>query len=139
MLFERIPALMAELREETEDLVVQSVEETNTTIVANFYQERLAWFFQGPRHRIRHLLLSDRPRRAMLDEVSALERYGTSREIEFLEMLGERIERKNELDFRYSLQAVLKGWLFVHIPATYSMLLLAVVHIIVVHAFDGRL
>ena len=139
ILFDRIPALMTELKQEAEELVVQSVEETNTTTVANFYMERLAWFFQGPRHGIRHFLLSDRPRRALQEEVVALERYGTPREIEFLEMLSDRIERKSELDFRYSLQAVLKGWLFVHIPATYSMLLLAVVHIIVVHAFDGGL
>ena len=139
VLFDRIPALMAELRQETEELVVQSVEETNTTTVANFYMERLAWFFHAPRHGVRHFLLSDRPRRALLEEVVALERYGTPREIEFLEMLSERIELKSELDFRYSLQAVLKGWLFVHIPSTYSMLVLALVHIIVVHAFDGSL
>ena len=139
VLFDRIPALIAELRQETEDLVVQSVEETNTTTVANFYMERLAWFFRGPRHGISHFLLSDRPRRALLEEVVALERYGTSREIEFLEMLSKRIELKSDLDFRYALQAVLKGWLFVHIPATYSLLLLAVVHVIVVHAFDGTL
>ena len=68
VLFDRIPTLMTELREETEELVVQSVEETNTTTVANFYMERLAWFFHGPRHRIRHFLLSDRPRRAMHEE-----------------------------------------------------------------------
>ena len=118
---------------------MQSVKETNTRTVANFYMERLAWFFRGPRHGIRHFLLSDRPRRALLEEVISLERYSTEREIEFLEMLSERIKLKSELDFRYSLQAVLKGWLFVHIPVTYSMLLLAFVHIIVVHAFDGGL
>lgn len=139
VLFDRIPSLIAELREDTEALVVQSVKETNTLTVSNFYMERLAWFFQSPRHGVRHFLLSDRPRRALLEEVIALERYGTDREIEFLEMLSERIELKSELDFHYSLQAVLKGWLFIHIPATYSTLLLAFVHIIVVHAFDGGL
>lgn len=139
VLFDRIPALITELREEIEQLVVQSVEETNTTTIANFYMERLAWFFRGPRHGVSHFLLSNRPRRALMEEVVALERYGTTREIEFLQMLSERIELKSDLDFRYALQAVLKGWLFVHIPATYSMLLLAVTHVIVVHAFDGTL
>ena len=97
VLFDRIPILITELREDTEELVVQSVKETNTRTVANFYMERLAWFFRGPRHGIRHFLLSDRPRRALLEEVISLERYSTEREIEFLEMLSERIKLKSEL------------------------------------------
>jgi len=31
----------------------------------------------------------------------------------------------------------LKGWLFVHIPLTYSLLLASVAHIVVVYAFSG--
>ena len=54
---------------------------------------------------------------------------------------GDGVQAKGtcHLDFRLAHQAVLKGWLFVHIPATYSLLLLSVLHIIIVHAFDGAL
>lgn len=137
VLFERIPVHIAGLRDEARALALQSVEETNTTTVADFYGDRLAGFFQGPKNVLRHLLQSDRPRRLLIDEVRALERYATPREVEFLELLADRVRRKNDLDYQYAMQAVLKAWLFVHVPLTYSLLLLVVIHTVLVHAFDG--
>ena len=49
------------------------------------------------------------------------------------------MKKKNELDYQYALQGVLKGWLFIHIPLTYGMLLLAITHLVLAYAFSGGL
>ena len=40
--------------------------------------------------------------------------------------LRELIVKKDDLDFHYALQRALKAWLFVHVPMTGVMLMLAV-------------
>jgi len=47
------------------------------------------------------------------------------------------VRQKDGLDYHYALQLVLKGWLFTHIPLTYSLLLLTLVHVVLVFAFSG--
>ena len=139
ILFDRIPVLIADLRKECEAIVTKSVTETDSRTVADFYAQRLAWFFHGPRHMLSHLLLSDRPLRKSIEEINSLERFATDTEEEFLEELAELTRQKTHLDYQYSLQAILKAWLFVHIPATFSLLIVAGVHVVLVHAFDGGL
>jgi hypothetical protein len=47
------------------------------------------------------------------------------------------LREKRRLDFHYALQGLLKAWLFVHIPFTYSLLLFIVVHIVLVFGFSA--
>ena len=42
--------------------------------------------------------------------------------------LAEFVRAKDNLDFQRAVQGMLKGWLFVHIPLTYALLLFAAVH-----------
>ena len=47
------------------------------------------------------------------------------------------VRQKDGLDYHYSLQLILKLWLFVHIPLTYSLLLWTLAHIVLVFAYSG--
>lgn len=47
------------------------------------------------------------------------------------------MREKDDLDYKYVHMAVLKYWLFVHIPLSYSLMLVAVLHVVLVHAFGG--
>ena len=47
------------------------------------------------------------------------------------------IQAKDSLDYHRAMQGLLKGWLFVHIPLTYAMLVFIFVHVVLVHAFRG--
>jgi hypothetical protein len=69
-----------------------------------------------------------------LDEFS---RYLAPKERDYLIQLRALVTKKDELDHQNALQIVLRAWLFVHVPATYAMLLLAVVHLVIAHAFGG--
>jgi hypothetical protein len=47
------------------------------------------------------------------------------------------VRRKDDLDFHDARQKILKLWLFGHIGLTYALVLLALVHGLLAHAFGG--
>ena len=53
--------------------------------------------------------------------------------------LIELVSKKDDLDYHLAMQGRLKIWLFVHIATTYSMLIFAAFHTVLVHAFHGGL
>ena len=72
-----------------------------------------------------------------MTEIDNTDRYFNERERELFGELRALVVKKDELDFHYALQTTLKAWLLIHIPATYALLILAVLHLVVVHAFSG--
>jgi cytochrome b subunit of formate dehydrogenase len=71
--------------------------------------------------------------------MTALDRYLNPKEKEIANEISDWIETKQNLDFQYASQRLLKLWLFVHIPATYALILLALVHAYVATIYAGRL
>lgn len=139
VIFERIPVYHRRLRDQVQKLVLASVVETEAKTISDFHNRTSADFFNGPRHFWSHLLQSTRPRHEILKELSALDRYLNDREREISRSLAELIEAKDNLDYQWTMQWVLKRWLFVHIPLTYGMMIIAVIHAILAHAFFGGL
>jgi len=76
-------------------------------------------------------------RRALMSEMQDLKRYLCEPEQSGCERLFTLVRRKDDLDFHDARQKVLKLWLFVHIGLTYTLVLLAVLHGLLAHAFDG--
>ena len=139
ILFERIPTLIADLREDCEAIVLNSVAASNSRTVANFYIERMSPYFYNANHIFSQTLLSDRSRRQISEEIFSKKKFGGDSDSKFFGQLLDKLHQKAHLDYEYKSQALLKGWLFLHIPATFTLLLLVVIHIITVHAFDGSL
>jgi hypothetical protein len=139
VIFERIPRLRRRLREEAESIVLASVETGNVTTISDLYRARLLDFFAGPRHLWHHAVGSARPRHDLLRELGALHRYLSTDDAKSLERLTNLVELKDDLDYRHARFTVLRGWLFVHIPLTYALLIVMLVHVVVVHAYGGGL
>jgi hypothetical protein len=137
IIFERIGRARSRARAAVERLVLDSVAETDSTAVPEFYATRLESYFKGPGNRLSHLLQSTRSRRRLLDEVEAQQRFLNDRERDVMRHISDYIHVKEDLDYQHVHQAVLKYWLFVHIPLTYMLLVFAVVHVLVVYAFSG--
>jgi hypothetical protein len=135
--FERIRPLRHSLKTQVEQLVLNVVPESRSTILADFYLRRLKDFFDGPRNFWFHLIEVRRPLKRVLQEMNNLNRYLTVKERATLGQVEALVRQKDGLDYHRALQLVLKGWLFVHIPLTYSLLLFTVAHIILVLAFSG--
>ena len=136
-MFERIPVHRKRLQSEAETLVLNFLAESESSAVAQFYADRLQPFFAKTKHFWQHLAQSNRPRVALLSEISAYERFLNEGEREAMRQLAGHVEKKDDLDYQFALQATLKYWLFLHVPLTYALLVFAVLHWLLVFAFSG--
>ena len=137
VLFERIPLLTRQLRERVERAVLRAAEDADSEAIPAFYREHLAAYFAGPAHVIAHLGASRRPVERLLAGLDAVAQLSGPDERELLEELREAIELKDDLDFHYAHQAVLKYWLFFHVPLAYSALVVTALHVVLVYAFGA--
>lgn len=135
VLFERIPVFIRKLRDDVEALVFAAIAATDTTAIPDLYQQHLKTFFDGPRHALPHLLHSGHPVGLLLDEVHATQRFVNEEEKVILEQIAESVQAKDDLDYQFALQGLLKLWLFVHVPLTYSLIIIAVCHLVAASAF----
>ncbi len=135
VIFERIPMMRKNLQEKVEAVVERTVSESRSMMLADFYDRRLGSFLEGPRNYWGHLFASTGFRQALLTELGALDRSLGQKERESAKELGNLIRMKDDLDYQEALQGTLKYWLFIHIPLSYSLLILALVHAIVVSAY----
>jgi thiosulfate reductase cytochrome b subunit len=139
VLFERIPMFRRQLRDRSEELVLEAAKVSNSLTLSDFYRHRLAGFFDRPAHFWHHLVQSSRPLHRLMDEFNALDRYLDEQERQIAGQLAELIKSKDTLDYHRAMQGVLKGWLFVHLPLTYALFMFIAVHAVLVHAFSGSL
>ena len=139
VIWERIPVLRRRLREEAKALALRSIQEVGSTAISDLYLGKLARFFDRPAHFWSHVLGSERPKRTLVAELEAFDRYASDAEHGFSEELARLAIMKDDLDFHWALQGALKGWLFLHIPATYALIALALVHGLLAEAFSTGL
>ena len=137
VMFERIPALRLKLQKDVEALVWKSVEETKSFTISEFYTARLKAYFGRPRNTVRHLFASKVPLQKLTSEVKLLERYMVANERAILADISECITAKDNLDAQTAGQGLLKYWLFVHIPLTFSLLILGLLHGLLAFSFAG--
>jgi hypothetical protein len=137
ILLERIPGFRAQLAGEVQALAMQSVVEKTSLTLVGFYVDRLHDFMSGPADLMAHLRGSQRRLRRLCDEMEALRRYLDATGNQTLEEIKERVIAKDDLDFQYAHLRLLRLWLFVHVPATYSLVILIAVHVSVVYAYSS--
>lgn len=135
VIYERIPAEVATLREEIEELILKAVTELRSDTLGRYYTESLEWFFWRPRFLVAHLVGSGRSAAWIRGRITALRRYLNDGEREYLARIEEIALRKSRLDAHYAFQSVLKLWLFIHVPASVLLVLLACWHLLVVNIY----
>jgi hypothetical protein len=135
VIFEKIPALRQALKTEAETLALGA--DAKSTVIAEFYTQRLAPFFAGPKNLWLHFVESRRALNALVAELDDLRRFANDAECEKIEKLAALVRQKDGLDYHRSLQLALKLWLFVHIPLTYGLLIFTALHIVLVFGFSG--
>lgn len=135
VIYERIPVHRRKIQETVEKLVSDSLKSEEGTAVADFYHKHLEDYFSGSRNQIRHILHSRRHRHQLAQRVTDLQTFLNEREQETMRQIDHQIQLKDDLDYQQSLQSVLKFWLFVHVPLTYTLILFALFHTITVCAF----
>lgn len=135
--FERIPVIRRSLQLQAEKLIVSGIVPANAATLADFYAARLADFFSGPANFRSHLVGSRRPLNHLLGQMAEVDRFINASEKKIVAELTELVRQKDMLDFHRAAQLVMKGWLFVHIPLTYGLLVFSVAHVVIIYSFSG--
>jgi hypothetical protein len=137
VLFEMIPTLRRQVTQQVEQLVLGSVDQDDSRIIPDIYKEKIAAFLAGPRNIAFHFFGSGTPRRTLLADLENVQRYANAGERSAIEKIAEGITEKDRLDYHYSLQLLLKGWLFVHIPLSYGLIIVALFHSWLAYLYSG--
>ncbi|TWT85841.1 hypothetical protein Pla123a_06480 [Posidoniimonas polymericola] len=137
IVFERIPRLRNDLLRRSRAAVLAGVSQTGSTTLAEFYSTRVDNYLAAPRGVGYFLRPSSGVRRRVMAELTDLRRFLTQAEEVAGETLFAIIRKKDDLDFHQARQGLLKGWLFLHIALTYTLLTLATLHGVVALAMRG--
>ncbi|HEX7862743.1 MAG TPA: hypothetical protein VF773_20585 [Verrucomicrobiae bacterium] len=136
VIFERVPTYRQQILDRAEKIAVGASAETQSATLLDFYTKNLRDFLAARPVFWRNVLGNGRGLFRVLQQVEDLKRYTNEREREILSELAALLRDKRRLEFHYSLQGLLKAWLFIHIPFTYSLLLFTLVHLILVFGFS---
>ena len=105
--------------------------------IMDLYTNHLRDFFQGQRNITAHLIGSRRPLRRLTNEIDNLTRYIDKQAQEKLAAIKALVVEKDQLDLARAHLGLTKGWLFVHVPVAYALIVLTVLHVLVAYAFSS--
>lgn len=137
VLYQEIIGKQQQICSEVESLVEQSLNETDSNTIADFFQQHLLHFLLKPRYFWHHIAQSKKKIHKLNTEIDNLQRYLNEDEQQIIDKITVLVLEKNRLDYQYAGQALLKRWLFVHIPLSYGLLLFVLLHLVLVYAYIG--
>ena len=135
VIYERIPAHIAEIRASAEAVVLKCCDETRVETLGKHYLDTMEWFFRQPRFGYSHIAGSQRSRQWIRQQDANVRRYLNDEERRYLDELTNLATDKNRIDIHFALQSVLKRWLIFHIPITVALMTLSVWHLMVVNVY----
>ena len=144
--YDRIPARRAELARDVHAAVTKADPAVaaiglpappHDAWIMDLYTNHLSDFFQGSRNVTAHLVGSQRPLKQLTDEIDDLSRFVDKQSQEKLAAIRSLVVEKDRLDFARVYLGLTKGLLFVHVPVTYALVVLTVLHVLVVYAYSS--
>jgi hypothetical protein len=144
--YDRIPSRCGELARELHAVVVKTDRAAaalalpaspHDAWIKDLYTNHLRDFFQGQRNFTAHLFGSQRPLKRLTDEIDNLSAYVDQQNQEKLAAIKDLVIEKDRLDFARVYLGLTKSWLLVHVPVTYALVVLIVLHVLVAYAFSS--
>jgi len=144
--YDRIPSRVAELAQDLNAVVAMPAPSRAAIAlpappydgwIMDLHINHLQDFFGGHRNFLSHLIASQRPLKRLMDEIDHLSPYVDAQGKEKLSAISDFVVEKDRLDFTRVHLGLTRAWLFVHVPVTYALIVLAVLHVLVVYAFSS--
>jgi hypothetical protein len=134
--FERIPTMRLQLANQANGLIIELA--AINPMLREFYVKHLAPFLLRGRSLAYLIHPTGALRRNLASQLKDLDRYLSVDQRRVSSQLNHILKRKDDIDYHYAMQGRLKAWLFLHVGFSYSLLIVAVIHGIIVHAFAGN-
>ncbi|MER3524132.1 MAG: hypothetical protein C4326_08715 [Ignavibacteria bacterium] len=122
--YERIPELVQQLRERAEKLVASCA-----APIKDFYRSHVAAALVAPQPRLIYYLDVTGGIQSRVRQFDFLRRVLPTEEKSKLDEIQLIFRTKLELDAHYSLQRALRWWLYTHVPLSFVLLLMILLHI----------
>ena len=144
--YDRIPVRRAELGREVHAAIAKTDPTTaamglpglpHEAWIMDLYTNHLRDFFEGQRNSAAHLFGSQRPLKRLTDEIDNLSRYVDQQSQDKLAEIKNLVAEKDRLDFARVFLGLTRSWLLVHVPITYGLIVLMVLHILVAYSFSA--
>ena len=133
LVLESIPVMRSELAHQAAKVSLQT--QAGSPLISDLYDRVLYNFFNAPRNLWFHLRSSRRPMKQLMFELETVEAELDQNSREVMQEIKSLVEHKNRLDFQYAHEGALKLWLAVHIPATYGLAVLCILHVLSIYAY----
>jgi hypothetical protein len=127
VVYERIPELIQEIGEKVEALL-----QTCAEPIKDFYQKQIAMALVTPRPRLIYCIDITGGIQSRLKQFDYLRGFLPLAEKENLNKLEALYKTKLEIDAHYTLQRLLRLWLYTHVPASLVLLILLGLHLFAV-------
>jgi len=127
VVYERIPELINEIGEKVNALI-----ETCAEPVKDFYQKKLIMALATPRPRLIYCIDITGGIQSRLKQFDYLRGFLPFEEKEKLNKLEAFYKTKLEIDAHYTLQRIMRLWLYTHVPASIVLLILLGLHLFAV-------
>jgi hypothetical protein len=105
--------------------------------ISELYGDCVVDYFKHQPSLAAHLVGSRLRFKQVTDEIDTLSEYVDEQSRERLAAIRKLVIEKDRLDAARVAQGLSKGWLVMHVPATYMLIVLTVVHVLVVYAFSS--
>lgn len=135
VIYERIPQFRLQCLEEADQLVLAVTEQYSNRAIQDYYIATLRPYLSQRPSCIEQFFSTNRKSQVIVRDINNLFRYLRDEEIVIAKQLQDIVERRADLDKHYCYQHILKAWLFIHIPLTFSVLVLLALHVVLVYAF----
>ena len=127
VLFARIPELVAEIEKKAERTAAMCDES-----IAGFYRERIAPALSAPRFNPVYFYDISGGRQKLTNTFAHLKKIAAREQMGNVAYIEQMYKTKLEIDAHYTIQSVLRAWLYVHVPASLLLLALVAVHVLLV-------
>jgi hypothetical protein len=145
IVYDRIPIRRAEIAREIHAIATTPDAQTEIGLPApphhawimDLYADHLQGFFRRHRNFTGHLIGSQRPLKRLTHEIDSLSGFVDKPSQDKLAAMTALVLEKDRLDFAQVYLGLTRAWLFVHVPATYGLIVMALLHVIVVYSFSS--
>jgi len=135
VIYERIPAELAEIREKVEEIVLECTDSTGSEILANHYLDTLAWYFRKPRFYFSSVFGLGGAAVWLRTKASTVKRYLSDEELAYFDQIENLANLKLLVDVHYAHQDLNKKWLLLHLPLSVAMLVMTFWHLFLVEVY----
>ncbi|MEZ5923820.1 MAG: hypothetical protein R3D57_05485 [Hyphomicrobiaceae bacterium] len=144
--YDRIPGLRAKIAHDVRAIVARNDPSMfrialpglpHDAWVAELYATRVRAFLEKPAHFSAHLVGSKRPLKKLTDEIDRLAAFVHPDDRQKLASIKSLVVEKDQLDSLQLYLGLNRVWQLVHVPVTYALIVLSIVHVLVVYAFSS--